>query len=127
MTLSARRWIEQAQYDLETARAMMTARRWLYVLFCCQQTLEKALKALIVMRTGEFPPRIHNLARLAETAGLELSVERGEFMRELSAYYIQTRYPEEIDVLADTVTQEAATEALRKTEETAQWLFSMTR
>ena len=49
-------WIEQSTYDLETARAMLTSGRYLYVLFCCQQAVEKTLKALIVHRTGEFPP-----------------------------------------------------------------------
>jgi HEPN domain-containing protein len=127
MTPTARKWVEQAQYDLETARAMMAKERWLYVLFCCQQTLEKALKALIVSRTGEFPPRIHNLARLSEVAGLAPDATRDLFLGELSAYYIQARYPEEIDAMADAATRDLAGETLKKTEEAAQWLFSMTQ
>lgn len=51
------------------------------------------LKALIAKRTREFPPRIHNLARLAEVAALELSNERARLLRELSRYYTQARYP----------------------------------
>lgn len=39
---------EQAEYDLETARAMLDAGRFLYILFCCQQAIAKALKALII-------------------------------------------------------------------------------
>jgi len=50
-------WVDQAQYDLDTARAMLASGRYLYVLFCCQQAVEKALKAAIVRKTGELPPR----------------------------------------------------------------------
>ncbi len=54
-------WKEQARYDLETAEAMFASQRYLYVVFCGQQAVEKYLKALIVKKTHEFPPRTHNL------------------------------------------------------------------
>jgi len=125
MTQANEKWKEQAQYDLETARAMLKSKRYLYVLFCCQQTLEKALKAVIVKQTDEFPPRLHNLLRLVKTANIELEPESEVFLGELSGYYIQTRYPEEIESVGASVTSEIAKESLRKTEEVAQWLFSM--
>jgi HEPN domain-containing protein len=86
--------------------------------------VEKALKALIVRRTGDLPPRIHNLMRLAETAGIELLADYALFLGELSMYYIKTRYPEEIRALGATVTRETATEVLGRTEEMIQWLSS---
>jgi len=55
MTPTANKWLEQARYDLETAPAMLASERCLYVLFCCRQAVEKALKALIVERSREFP------------------------------------------------------------------------
>lgn len=90
-----------------------------------QVKLEKALKAVIVGKTGEFPPRLHNLLRLAEVAGLALEGDVFDFLGEVSGYYIQTRYPEEIESMDQDVTRETADEALRRTEEVAQWLFSM--
>jgi len=125
MRTTTQKWVEQARYDLETARAMAGAGRFLYVLFCCQQAIEKALKALIVERTNEFPPRIHSLPRLAQTCGLELTGEIEDLFASLSAFYIQTRYPEEIESLGAQITREKAQTALRKTEETVQWLLSM--
>ncbi len=125
MREATRKWVEQARYDLETARAMLAAERYLYVLFCCQQAMEKALKALILERSGEFPPRIHSLPRLAQSCGLSLEEEVVEFLAELSAFYIQTRYPEEIESLGAGIAREKAEAALGKTEETMQWLFSM--
>ncbi len=118
------KWLDQATYDLDTARAMLESGRYVYVLFCCQQAVEKALKALIVHRTGAFPPRIHNLPRLAETAGIALEQGRLDFIGELSVYYIQTRYPEESATLASAATQDKTTEALRAADELITWLLS---
>ena len=100
MTTVPEQWAEQARYDLDTAQAMLDSGRLLYVLFCCQQAVEKMLKGVIAKRTNEFPPRLHNLMRLAEHAGLELDADQVALMRELSGYYIQTRYPGEIEALS---------------------------
>ncbi|MEN6575948.1 MAG: HEPN domain-containing protein [Phycisphaerales bacterium] len=118
-------WVEQAQYDLETARAMLASGRYLYVLFCCQQAVEKALKAVIVRRTGGMPPRVHNLLRLAEVADACPDQQQGRFLGELSAYYIQSRYPEEIKAAGATVTRELADDVMKNTEKTVQWLLSI--
>lgn len=39
-------WLDIADYDLETAKSMLTSGRYLYVVFMCQQAIEKLLKAL---------------------------------------------------------------------------------
>ena len=80
---------------------------------------------LIAERTKGLPPRIQQLMRLAEVAGLEVSGERAEFLRELSAYCIQMRYPEEIKDLASQAKKEEARRVLDHTEEVLQWLNSM--
>jgi HEPN domain-containing protein len=121
----ARQWAERAQYDLDTADAMCKAERYLYVLFCCQQAMEKALKAVIVRRTGELPPRIHNLLRLAEVAKIESDNERMRFLGELSGYYIQSRYPEEIRAAGSTIGRELAQQVLGKTEQMTEWVLSI--
>jgi len=122
---SIERWAEQARYDIETARAMQESGRYLYVVFCCQQAVEKAMKALVVQKTGDFPPRLHNLPRLADIAGVGLDPVREAFVGELSGYYIQTRYPEEIESLSNALDRDTAAETLRRTEEVTQWLLSM--
>lgn len=84
MTDAERMWMDQARYDLETARAMLDSGRYLYVMFCCQQAVEKALKAKIVAKTGELPPRIHILVKLAENASIPLDSEKLRLFRDLS-------------------------------------------
>ncbi|MBE0537429.1 MAG: HEPN domain-containing protein [Phycisphaerae bacterium] len=117
-------WIDQSRYDLDTARAMLASGRYLYVMFCCQQASEKTLKAVIVRKTGALPPRIHNLLRLAEAAGLDPEQETARFLGELSAYYIQTRYPEEVSAGGQAIGEGLAREVLSKTEQFAAWVLS---
>lgn len=109
-------WVDASRYDLETARALLASRRYLYVLFMCQQCLEKLLKAHLTRRTAAFPPRIHSLMRLAELAGLELSQDDNALLERLSLYYLQSRYPPEIQALAKQITRSAAMTHLAQTE-----------
>lgn len=103
---------------------MLASGRYLYVLFCCQQAVEKALKAVIVSRTGKLPPRMHNLLRLAEVAGIESGPGPVRFLGELSAYYIQSRYPEAIRAAGSTVSRDLASEVVQQTEQIIQWILS---
>ena len=48
-------WINLSKYDIDTAKAMLASRSYLYVLFTCQQAIEKMLKALVVKTPGVFP------------------------------------------------------------------------
>lgn len=109
-------WIEASRYDLDTAKAMLRSRRYLYVLFMCQQALEKLLKAHVTAKTREFPPRIHNLMRLQELAALKCTPEEKALLERLSLYYIQTRYPPEIQALAKSVNKALARDLLQEAE-----------
>jgi HEPN domain-containing protein len=120
-----RLWVERAQYDLGTARAMLESARYLYVLFCCQQAIEKTLKAIIAKRTGECPPRLHNLPALSERAGIQLDQDRLRLIEDLSRYYIQSRYAEEIPDLSTTLNRSIADAVLKQTEDLFKWLSSM--
>ena len=115
-------WLNLAEYDLETAEAMLKSQRYIYVLFVSQQALEKALKAAIVKFTNRFPPRIHDLVRLAEVANLNLEKNQKDLLAKLSFYYLESRYPEEIKDLHSQVDKKLASEYLQKTKEFFSWL-----
>ena len=51
-------WEDIANYDLDTAEAMFNSGRYLYVVFMCQQAVEKLVKGLYVLNKGEEPPRV---------------------------------------------------------------------
>ncbi len=111
------RWIKLSDYDIETARAMRKAGRYLYVLFCCQQAVEKRLKAAVINITEEFPPKTHDLIRLIELARIGLTDKQQLFLRKLTTYYIETRYPEEVKELSEKATKILADIYLKDSEE----------
>jgi HEPN domain-containing protein len=119
-------WLEKAKYDMDTARAMLKAERYVYVIFCCQQAIEKSLKAIIADRTKEMPPRLHNLLELATIAGVDPGKDRRALMRSLTNFYIHSRYPgtPEAGGAAD---RRRAEDDLKKTEETLQWLSGLNK
>ena len=104
---------------------MCDSGRFLYVLFCCQQAVEKMLKGVIAAQTGELPPRLHSLMQLAKHAGLEPEADQARLMRELSEYYIETRYPDTMGAALSDVSPETAREALDQTEALVQWVSSI--
>jgi HEPN domain-containing protein len=119
-------WFELADYDIETAKAMLQTGRYLYVGFMCHQTIEKAIKAIIARDCGEgeIPPKIHHLLKLADRAGLfqKMSEEQQSFIKELNPLNIEARYPEYRETLAAGLTAEICRELLAGTEELLCWI-----
>jgi HEPN domain-containing protein len=87
-------WLSLAQYDLDTAEAMLRAERYLYVGFMCQQAIEKVLKASYVKHHASTPPYTHNLLRLIAELPWKADMNRQamEVMERLNSYYIESRY-----------------------------------
>jgi HEPN domain-containing protein len=94
-------WLATSHYDFDTAKAMLVAKRYVYVVFMCHLCLEKVLKGALVELTDiETPPRIHALRLLAERAGLALTDEQGSMLDELTAHQQKTRYPDAVMTLS---------------------------
>ena len=88
-------WVQIAEYDLATAKIMLKTGRFLYVLFMCQQAIEKILKAIYTNQKKETPPRTHNLSYLADLLNLDISDLDKIFLLELNQFYVRSRYPEQ--------------------------------
>jgi len=118
-----RNWIERASYDLETAKSMLEAERYLYVGFFCQQAIEKLLKAKIA-QFGTGPPYIHNLIRLAEIAGIfnDLTEQRKDILGELTIHAVQSRYGDFEGDISEVLNPIEAEDLLEKTKELFEWL-----
>ena len=117
-------WLKLAEYDFATAKAMLQTGRYLYVVFTCQQTIEKMLKAIYVKEKGETPPYSHNLLKLITHWSYYPNVEekRIRFLEMLNSFYIESRYSEEIRELSRIVSKRKAEEILKKTEGLFSWL-----
>ena len=119
-------WNDIADYDLETARAMLTTGRWLYAVFMSQQALEKGLKAaFLVLGRGDEPPRTHNLTFLLDRVDMgKCSDDVRDLAVRLSAYYIEARYPSYKEKLSELVGPNEAAEVVDRTEEAISWIRS---
>lgn len=119
-----KKWIEISDYDYKTARAMYRSRRYLYVAFMCQQSVEKILKALITQIEDDYPPKIHKLETLALKANLsdELDADQKDLLSELSFYYLNNRYPDFKAELSKLINRKKSHELLKKTEKFLKWM-----
>lgn len=118
-------WFESAEYDLQTARAMLETRRLLYVGFMCHQTIENALKgALVTRKPEEELPYIHKLVRLANLSGIskEMSEEQLALLDTLSPLNIEARYPLHKSKLMESLTVERCTNMIAETEALFLWI-----
>ncbi len=89
----ARRWLRQAEVELEAA-SLLAERLPALACFHCQQAAEKALKA-ILYAVGVRPVLGHSVGMLGEavrqrTSAFEALVDEAA---KLDRYYIATRYP----------------------------------
>jgi HEPN domain-containing protein len=119
-----RHWVERAEYDLETAKAMLDSARYLYVAYTCQQAVEKILKAIIAEQNKENLP-IHNLTRLAELAGIkdDFGSDNFDFLAELTPYCIEARYGDYKESISEIIDKEKAKNIYKETKEVFKWLF----
>lgn len=87
-------WLDSSKEKLKTMESLYKAKRYPDCLFFGHLILEKSLKAMVVARTHEHAPYIHNLSRLADLAGMELSKPTKDLLAQVSEFNLATRYPD---------------------------------
>lgn len=122
MNKQIKNWLDSATYDMETAEHMLLAGRYIYTIFMCQLTLEKALKAKVQEITGKTPPKTHNLRYLIKLGRMEPPEELFDFLSKLSDVSIPTRYPEDFSELKKSYDKKAAENYLKATKEAFLWI-----
>ena len=117
-------WLDIAKYDIETAKVMLDANRYLYVGFMCHQSIEKILKAYYVKTLNETPPFTHNLMKLADDSKIidKMSDEYQIFLAEINPLNIKARYPSYREKISNKLNKDECTELFNKTEEVIAWI-----
>ena len=111
-------WMKQADYDVETAKAMLDAGRYVYCVFMAHLAVEKALKSIYIKHLKVHAPKTHSLVHLSQTAKISFTQDLKEFIENLDEISIPTRYPEELDKILQTYGKPKADSVLQKARET---------
>jgi HEPN domain-containing protein len=112
-------WLELAYSDLEMAEIAAEKNKYMHCGFHLQQSLEKAIKGLIIKLNNKQPPYIHDLLRLSDEISKTFP-EIQKYTKLLSAinpFYIKARYPSYKKKISSTLTQQTIENYLQKTKE----------
>lgn len=86
-------WRSGSEEDFAVALSL-AAQHPRHALFFAHLALEKLLKAHVTRATGDVPPRIHDLLRLAELGAVSVPVERRAFLARFQQFCLAGRYPD---------------------------------
>lgn len=110
-------WFLQATYDLETAKSMLRTGRYIYTIFMCHLSMEKALKGPYAKKYRKDPPKIHNLNYFCEKIGLSLPQELQNFVDKLNSLSVPTRYPDDLKRLLKDYRKSGTEKVFNQTKE----------
>lgn len=114
-------WLDYAQDDLKSLEVMWKAHRYGPTAFYCQQALEKIIKAGIIEFANERPPKIHDLFKLNQKAGIKIPKKWHKIMKLLTRHYYLVRYPDMVK--AYTGSRLKMTPIIKEVKELYQWLL----
>jgi HEPN domain-containing protein len=117
-----RHWIDSSDDDYETMITLLESRRYSWALFAGHLLTEKLLKALYAGTRNDYPPPVHNLLRLAEGYGLEMSEENKVFLITVTAFNINARYDDYKKSFHKKCTSEFTTVWIEKIKQHRQWI-----
>ncbi len=122
-------WLDSARYDLDTADTMYAGGRWLYVVFMCQQAIEKLVKGLYVLYVDDNVPKTHNIRVLVERfenlLPEAITDEHYNLFEDLTIHYLNGRYTDYKQKLSERMNKHTATEFLKRSKEAFAWLLTL--
>ena len=122
MNPDAQNWLKSSAYDFKTAEAMLRTRRFVYVIFMCHLSIEKALKAVVCANFHKVPPKTHDLFHLVRICALDIPQEHQPIVMHINEASVPTRYPEDIAKLVKSYNGKVAQKYLTETKGFLKWL-----
>lgn len=115
-------WMRQADYDLKYARILLENKGYIYSVFLCHLSIEKALKALYFSRHNDQAPKVHNLLYFVNKLELDPPEEFRDFINYLNRLSIPTRYPDEIRKMYKIYSKSKTKQICEKSGRLVEWL-----
>lgn len=114
-------WRTGSDEDWEMVEIAMEKGKIRHGLFFLHLAMEKLIKAHVMRKTAELPPRIHNLVRLMACASIPLDQTQENILQVLNKYCMEGRYANDVD---PAPTRQRAMEILKLIQEMRTWLIS---
>ncbi len=115
-------WYSSGLDNWGAALDLYKSKRFDACLFFCHLSVEKLLKGLVTIKTEEVAPKIHDLSKLANLAGLKLSKNKVKSLRILTTFNIACRYPDEKLDFYKQCTRAFTSKYLKVSKEIILWL-----
>jgi len=120
-----RHWIETSDDDFNTMLVLFRSKSYNWALFMGHIAIEKLLKAYYVKQKREHAPFTHNLYRLAELCGLDISKENVDYLLKITTFNINARYDDYKKEFYDMCTLEFTKEWIEKIKNLQKWIKKM--
>jgi HEPN domain-containing protein len=115
-------WTNSSDEDYKTMEALYEAQRFNWTLFIGHLMIEKLLKAYYVKRQADFPPFTHNLLRIIEKCGIDLTDEDKLFFITVTTFNINARYDDYKMSFYKMCTPEYTSIWMKKIKEKQLWI-----
>ncbi len=119
-------WVEMSDYDFDTARALFSVQRYMYIGLMCHRTIEAILKAYWCNVLEEPLSEVRHLGQLAGETGIiiEFSEDQIDFIDELEPLNRDVLNPSDRERLMKALTPNYCKELLTRTSALRQWVKS---
>jgi len=87
-------WIDASETDYTAMENLFKSKDFIWSLFLGHLVLEKLLKALALQNNNETILKIHDLNKLAKSAGLQLDESMKNLFDIITSFNIEARYPD---------------------------------
>ncbi len=118
-------WIETSDDDFNAMLTLYNSKSFGWALFLGHISTEKLLKALYVKRFREHAPFTHNLYRLAELIGLEMSDEYSDWFDVITSFNLNARYDDYKKEFYKLCTPEYTQDWIEKIKTIRTWIKGM--
>ena len=115
-------WIDSSDNDFSAMRHLFEKGDYSWSLFIGHLVIEKLLKGYYVKQIDVTPPFTHDLIRISEKSGLQLTENQKDILDTISAFNLQTRYDDYKMSFQQKCTQPFTEEWIGHITEIRQWL-----
>ena len=118
-------WIESSDNDCKTTLDLFNTGNYAWALFMGHLVVEKLLKAYYVKTQEDYPPKLHDLRRIGEKAGIKFDEDRVIIIETISQFNIRARYDDYKHNFYKHCTREYAEKWIEHINEIRLWIKSM--